>query len=256
MISIITSTKNFTLDQAKQKLTFFKSLAEKGVHFEWIIQDCNASIGVIRFLEAYDFVSVRSEPDTGVYSAWNKALERVKGEAVCFLGLDDFPSIEWLAFANKFSLSGKEAVSCDVQLMSLGQPLGIFKNLNIGTFNIGEIPFAPPGLVFSKDIFSEKRFIEKYSIISDGLFYSSLKELKVIAYFGRIGVQMEVGGVSNSPAGARKRLYEFMTAILAGEMDATLNNIYRLILANLPSYCLSFFPVIYLRAQKFKWKYL
>jgi len=31
-----------------------------------------------------------SEPDTGVYSAWNKAIPHIKGEWVLFLGSDDF----------------------------------------------------------------------------------------------------------------------------------------------------------------------
>lgn len=31
-----------------------------------------------------------SEPDRGVYSAWNKGLVRAKGEWICFLGADDF----------------------------------------------------------------------------------------------------------------------------------------------------------------------
>lgn len=31
-----------------------------------------------------------SEGDTGIYSAWNKALLQVKGDWVCFLGVDDF----------------------------------------------------------------------------------------------------------------------------------------------------------------------
>jgi len=31
-----------------------------------------------------------SEPDQGIYNAWNKALVQVKGEWICFLGADDF----------------------------------------------------------------------------------------------------------------------------------------------------------------------
>lgn len=31
-----------------------------------------------------------SEPDTGIYSAWNKALEKATGEWICFLGCDDW----------------------------------------------------------------------------------------------------------------------------------------------------------------------
>ena len=30
-----------------------------------------------------------SEPDRGVYNAWNKALDHVTGDWVCFLGADD-----------------------------------------------------------------------------------------------------------------------------------------------------------------------
>ncbi len=256
MISIITSTKDITLDQANQKLKFFTALSESGIAFEWVVQDCNADHSVLEVLQAYDFVSLKSEADTGIYSAWNKALDRVKGENICFLGLDDFPLIDWLIFASKASLTGNQAVSCDVQLTHQSVELGVFKNLIAGTFNIGKISFAPPGLVFSKDIFIGKRFLEKYSVISDGLFYSSLKELIIVAHFGGVGVKMEVGGVSNSPTGARKRLYEFMAAIFNREIGATWSNIRRLILANLPSYCLSFFPKIYVYAQRFKWRYL
>jgi len=31
-----------------------------------------------------------SEPDGGIYNAWNKGLEKAKGEWVCFLGADDY----------------------------------------------------------------------------------------------------------------------------------------------------------------------
>ena len=31
-----------------------------------------------------------SEPDSGIYQAWNKALDRAKGEWVCFIGVDDY----------------------------------------------------------------------------------------------------------------------------------------------------------------------
>lgn len=31
-----------------------------------------------------------SEPDSGIYSAWNKALDHAQGEWICFLGADDY----------------------------------------------------------------------------------------------------------------------------------------------------------------------
>lgn len=32
----------------------------------------------------------RSEPDNGIYNAWNKALDHVNGDWICFLGSDDY----------------------------------------------------------------------------------------------------------------------------------------------------------------------
>ena len=255
MLSIITSTKDLTMNEAHQKLLFFDQLRAVGVEFEWVVQDCNASESILQLLDQFDFISLESEPDSGVYSAWNKAITRARGDKVCFLGIDDFPKLEWLIFANKIKIKGYEAISCDVLLKSQdNESLGIFNNLKIGSHNINRVSFAPPGLIFSRDIYQKGKFLEKYFIISDGIFYSSLKVINVVAYFGDIGVEMTVGGVSNSPLGARRRLHEFIRALSLGEMERTANNFNRLVLANLPSYLLSFFPSIYIKAQKLKWK--
>lgn len=32
----------------------------------------------------------KSEPDNGIYNAWNKALDHIKGDWICFLGSDDY----------------------------------------------------------------------------------------------------------------------------------------------------------------------
>ena len=40
--------------------------------------------------QAGHFAYWRSEPDCGVYDAWNKALKHARGEWICFLGADDF----------------------------------------------------------------------------------------------------------------------------------------------------------------------
>lgn len=257
MISIITSTKDLLIKDIKQKLIFFNELKSNRINFEWVIQDCNAQEDILDLLRQYDFISLISEPDTGVYNAWNKAICRARGEAICFIGIDDFPSLEWLLFASSIKLKGYEAISCDVLLKSQdGESLGVFKNLQAGTHIINEVSFAPPGLIFSKDIYLNRQFLEKYSIISDGIFYSSLNMLKIVAYFGAVGVEMTVGGVSNSPIGARRRLHEFISALWLGEMDRTANNLNRLIIANIPAYLLSFFPRAYIHAQKFKWKFL
>ena len=59
---------------------------------ELIIIDGGSKDGTVDVLKA-NHNQIRywvSEPDHGIYNAWNKGLERVNGEWICFLGADDF----------------------------------------------------------------------------------------------------------------------------------------------------------------------
>lgn len=59
-------------------------------NIEWIVQDGGSTDGTRELLEQLgNRVRFVSEKDSGVYDAWNRALERVTGEWVLFLGVDD-----------------------------------------------------------------------------------------------------------------------------------------------------------------------
>lgn len=59
---------------------------------ELIVIDGGSKDGTVELLEANNgFISYWiSEPDQGIYNAWNKALVQAKGDWICFLGADDF----------------------------------------------------------------------------------------------------------------------------------------------------------------------
>lgn len=59
---------------------------------ELIIIDGGSKDGTVELLEknCSKFSYWISEPDRGIYNAWNKGLERAQGEWVCFLGADDY----------------------------------------------------------------------------------------------------------------------------------------------------------------------
>jgi glycosyltransferase involved in cell wall biosynthesis len=61
-------------------------------HKELIIIDGGSEDGTAELLaQNNDKISYWvSEPDRGVYSAWNKGLAKAKGEWICFLGADDY----------------------------------------------------------------------------------------------------------------------------------------------------------------------
>jgi glycosyltransferase involved in cell wall biosynthesis len=59
---------------------------------ELIIIDGGSEDGTVAILRKYDknIFYWKSEPDRGIYHAWNKALKHVSGEWICFLGADDY----------------------------------------------------------------------------------------------------------------------------------------------------------------------
>lgn len=88
--TIITATYN----AASTLPRLLESLAAQTCRdFELVIQDGASTDDTVAVAESYRHrlpaLSLVSEPDTGIYDAWNKALPRVRGEWVLFLGADD-----------------------------------------------------------------------------------------------------------------------------------------------------------------------
>ena len=59
--------------------------------FEYIVMDGGSTDDSVNVLQSYgDRVLWRSERDSGIYDAWNKALVLATGEWIAFIGADDF----------------------------------------------------------------------------------------------------------------------------------------------------------------------
>jgi glycosyltransferase involved in cell wall biosynthesis len=88
-ISIVTSTHN----AARQLPTAIKAMRKQTYSsFEWILIDGASADGTVDLIrENRDIVDHWvSEPDKGIYEAWNKGVELARGEWICFLGADDW----------------------------------------------------------------------------------------------------------------------------------------------------------------------
>jgi putative colanic acid biosynthesis glycosyltransferase len=59
--------------------------------FDWLIVDGASTDGTAQYAQSLDepYVSVQSEPDSGIFDAMNKGLERATGEFVLFLNAGD-----------------------------------------------------------------------------------------------------------------------------------------------------------------------
>jgi glycosyltransferase involved in cell wall biosynthesis len=64
-------------------------LAQNYLDFEHWIIDGGSSDGTLQFLQQYPHLKVLSEPDHGVYDAWNKGIERATGDLITILNSDD-----------------------------------------------------------------------------------------------------------------------------------------------------------------------
>ncbi len=64
-------------------------LAQHYPDFEHWIIDGGSSDGTQTFLQRYPHLKIISEPDQGVYDAWNKGIDRAEGELISILNSDD-----------------------------------------------------------------------------------------------------------------------------------------------------------------------
>ncbi|HUF82819.1 MAG TPA: glycosyltransferase family 2 protein [Burkholderiales bacterium] len=97
LISIITSTLN-AVEQLPH--TARSIAAQRGARFEWIVIDGGSTDGTQALLRQHEHLIARwlSEPDAGIYDAWNKACALARGEWLLFLGAgDEFPAPGTLA---------------------------------------------------------------------------------------------------------------------------------------------------------------
>ena len=162
-----------------------------------------------------------SEVDNGIYSAWNKALLQVKGDWVCFLGVDDFFWDENVLenIAKHLSLLPVEIRVAYAQVMlmnskgeklyAVGEPWQKIK----GRFT--KIMCLPhPGAMHRRSLFENRgHFDESFRIAGD--YELLLRELKSAEAFfipNLITAGVLQGGISSSPGNILEQLREVRRA--------------------------------------------
>lgn len=222
LITIITSTYQ-AVDHLPRTI---RSVREQEYDsFEWIIVDGASTDGTVDLLsENQDIVTAFiSEPDDGIYSAWNKALKLAAGEWIIFIGAGD-----WL-YDSKTLLNASEYLKTaypkfeivygDIVLVSenshnqievISRPWAEIK----GRWD-GLRPMLPvhPEVFHHQSIFSQsdKPFPEVFRIVGDSyVLLKSFKEKEPLHIPVVIDV-MPIGGVSANLLSAKKLNNELKT---------------------------------------------
>lgn len=149
-----------------------------------------------------------SEPDRGIYHAWNKALNHTSGDWVCFLGADDYL---WEDNVLELMASQLAIIRANIRV-AYGKVIEISRQGDI-TYIKGEpweqakkhmvvgLSIPHPGLMHRLELFrAHGKFDESFRIAGD--YELLLRELKTnAAQFVPITVAaMERGGISTSMA--------------------------------------------------------
>jgi Glycosyltransferases involved in cell wall biogenesis len=220
LISIIVAVFN----GAKTLQQCIDSVAQQSyANKELIIIDGGSKDGTVALLEAnHEKITYWiSEPDRGIYNAWNKGLSQAKGEWICFLGADDYfwdaqvlermsvalqnvPPDVRLAYAQIMLLNNNGE-----NLYPLGEPWGKVKE----RFKQG-LCLPHPGVMHRRSLFERNgKFDESFRIGGDyELMLRELKTAEAMFIPDIIITAMRPGGLSSNPANSLAVLREIRRA--------------------------------------------
>ncbi|MGZ5077143.1 MAG: glycosyltransferase family 2 protein, partial [Methylobacter sp.] len=220
LISVIVAVFN----GAKTLQQCIDSVAQQTyVNKELIIIDGGSKDGTADLLEANrDKLGYWvSEPDNGIYNAWNKGLAQAKGEWICFVGADDF---FWDPQALERMASALTAIPAEIRV-AYGQIM-LLNNDGENLYPIGEpwqqakerfkqvMSIPHPGLMHRRSLFERHgNFDESFRIGGDyELLLRELKEADAVFVPDLIMVGMRQGGISSSPANSIESMWDIRRA--------------------------------------------
>lgn len=214
-VTIITSTMNCATQLG---LTAASIRAQGAGLTQWIIVDGGSSdafLDVIR--ENSDIIDHWvSEPDNGIYDAWNKACDFIHGEWVLFLGAGDvFSSVDTL----RRIVSALTEIPPAVMFAygNVVQASGGIERYRWGRVDLDDWDIYRPKLPAHQGIFHRasllaraQPFDSSYRIVADSKFLLPIMKEQNTRYLDIDICVMEPGGVSSSPASTLKVMREFL----------------------------------------------
>lgn len=209
IITIITSTYNVVQDL---HWTIESIEGQTYPNIQWIVADGASTDGTIEILKKHsDLIDYWfSEPDTGIYDAWNKALKHVKGDWVQFIGAGDelyeSNTLEKVAPYLKEAYPEHKLVYGQVmhisekgrkELYVSGEPWENYEG-QWSTYVRPEIP-THPAIYHHFSLFQDIKFDTKLKISADSLFIlQALKQNNTMLFVEIIVDKFVVGGISDS----------------------------------------------------------
>lgn len=208
IITIITSTYNCKSELNKTIHSIKKSIELSDFRLQWIVVDGDSTDGTKDLIaNNMDVIATFiSEPDNGIYDAWNKACNFIKGDWVIFLGAGDTLKYDnlnlFLQELNVLDSSQTKVVYGNVDLVDKNfKLLKTYSKLISGDWSNGR-----PSLPCHQGTFQHSSLFKgidsfdcKYRVAADSKFLLlSMKNTK-LTYIDIDVATMEMMGVSTNP---------------------------------------------------------
>jgi len=216
LLTVITATKDLlTAGREDHFRRCIDSISHLTVPHEHLIVDGASTDGTVALLgelaNANQSLRFVSEPDTGIYNAFNKGVRMAKGKWIYFLGSDDYV----------FSPTTMDAVVDEAEKAGVEMIISPVRNSNgscwfAGKRDFGNIllykPYGHQGVLMTKDLLLRLGlFDESYRIVSDfklclEAHLQNVKHLLIPKTYAEFTID---GGLSNTD----KREYEERTDV-------------------------------------------
>ncbi|MDR2124462.1 MAG: glycosyltransferase [Desulfovibrio sp.] len=202
--SIITATLNAARFLPR---TLNSVLAQRGCDCEIIVKDGASEDGTVEILKKYGCrITWSSSPDSGLYDAWNQALDGgIRGDWALFLGADDFLlSDTVLECCGRYlaALPQETAFAAGGLVLGRnGRPKTRIRNSLTDMYSLllrgTGLPFA--ATFIRAELFRKQRFDPSFRIAGDLEFTARLLTADNLAAVPHYVTFMEHGGLSDSP---------------------------------------------------------
>ncbi|WP_435354444.1 glycosyltransferase family 2 protein [Emticicia sp. SJ17W-69] len=230
-LSIITATYNAEL--YLQRLIESLKYQKNGIiDFEFIIIDGGSKDNTCDIIKQNGTVVSYwlSEPDKGIYDAWNKGIKKATGDWIMFLGADDLlteGSIEHYmeTINNTSNINEYDLISSRVEMFDTnGKTIRIKGWAYEWPRFLKEMTIAHPGALHSKRLFEKYGLYDtNYKIVGDyELLLRGGKNLKTL-FVDYVTVKMSEGGVSDSVKAVWEHYRAVVNTAKASPMKARIN---------------------------------
>jgi glycosyltransferase involved in cell wall biosynthesis len=202
LITVITAVLNCSATIEK---TIRSVLNQSFESVEYIIIDGGSTDGTLDIIRHYEHEIDYwvSEPDKGIYDAWNKGITLASGQWIAFLGADDtFLDGALDAYANAIAVSSDtqlEYISSRVNLVEGHKVMRVFGQKWNWTIFQRYMNVAHVGSLHSRALFEKYGLYDTtYKICGDYEFLLRSRAKLKVAFVNLTTVNMSIGGASDN----------------------------------------------------------